>query len=90
MSSILITSCLYRCGTETGDCQNRFLPKSLGWRLEECLRKGGGHLEDIVFKKVTSFVVYFKIIFFYNFVNTVFELITVVLLSPASLLHSVY
>jgi len=22
-----------------------------GSRLEECLRKGGGHLEDIVFKK---------------------------------------
>jgi len=32
------------CGTETGDCENHS-------RLDECLRKGGGHLEDVVFKK---------------------------------------
>jgi hypothetical protein len=42
------------------------------------LRKGGGHLEDVVLKKVISFVVYFKIIFFYNFVYPVFKLIIVV------------
>jgi hypothetical protein len=23
----------------------------MGWRLDECLRKGGGHFEDVVFKK---------------------------------------
>jgi len=34
---------LYRCGTETGNCYNRS-------RLEDSLRKGGGHLEDVTFK----------------------------------------
>jgi hypothetical protein len=28
-----------------------FFPELLGWGLEECLCKGGGHLEDIIFKE---------------------------------------
>jgi hypothetical protein len=40
----------------TGAAQKRAIvrtdfPEPLGWRLEECLRKDGGHLEDVVFKK---------------------------------------
>jgi hypothetical protein len=31
------------CGTETGDCYNLS-------RLEECVRKGGGQFEDVLFK----------------------------------------
>jgi len=41
----------YRCGTETGGCYNRRVIGNIRSRLEECLPKGGGQFEDVVFKK---------------------------------------
>jgi len=51
------------CGTEIDDCHKRVFPERLGWGTCCHMRKGGGHFEDVVFKKVISFVVYFKIFF---------------------------
>jgi len=42
---------LYWVRHRNGRLLELFFPEPLGWRLEECLRKGGGHLEDVVFKK---------------------------------------
>jgi len=39
------------CGTETGDCYNRRVMGTIHSRLEECLRKCRGNLENFVFKK---------------------------------------
>jgi hypothetical protein len=44
-----------------GATKKRSIFRTFSFR-KECLRKGGGRLEDVVFKKVISFVVYFKMI----------------------------
>jgi hypothetical protein len=51
------------CGHDdnTGVAQKRaivrtFFPEPLRWRLEECLRKGGDNLEDVVLKSNKFFI----------------------------------